>query len=283
MEMAFAAPLHFNIPFAVILDARASSSAQPAKAGLSMPSCTVARGPLAVFAAALGGRALTRQRRRACRLVRRQITEKSSYQDRTLPQLQLSAEELEKLQSGHAIRRQHQEGHKGSGIFVVDVDAPAHVVLDCLKSFEEYEHMIPVVRKADVNFRESSHNLMMALVDYKISKFWLNVSVIHKVNLAAGTVHFDLDCTNTNIVLKEASGCWRVEPLPGDQRRCRVSLEVSLRASRLILPCLVDYAAQRALNRATFWLKPYVEEVSQEMQGQTSDIGMDAVVSSCYA
>lgn len=146
-----------------------------------------------------------------------------------------------------------------------DVNAPASVVLGCLESFEDYPDMIPVVRQARIKSRlwETASKLT-AMSKYRISRFWLSVSVVHHVDRDDGLVRFDLDpsCTGTGLVLREASGFWMVQPSPcGNPNRCRVWLCTGLRASTLLPHWLIDYAAERALRRATTWLRPHVETV----------------------
>lgn len=176
----------------------------------------------------------------------------------------LEAAELERLRGGLRVQRQERHGRQGSGFVVVDVDAPAPLVWDCLTSFDAYAGMIPVVRKAEVKAKVcAGGGLSTAYVDYKVSKFGLNFSVVHRVDADAGVVRFDLDPSETGYVLKEASGFWRVEmdALDNNPGRCRVWLHVGLRASRLLPDFLVDYAAERALRRATSWLQPFMEEL----------------------
>lgn len=176
----------------------------------------------------------------------------------------LTAAELEQLQRGLRVQRQERHGRQGSGFVVVDVDAPPSIVLACLLSFQDYAGMIPVVRKAEVKARgRTASGLPTAYVDYKISRFWLNFSVVHRVDADAGVVRFDVDPSSTGYVMKEASGFWRVEmDAPANNpSRCRVWLHVGLHASGLLPEFIVDYAAKRALRRATSWLQPFTEEL----------------------
>ncbi|CAE8595607.1 unnamed protein product, partial [Polarella glacialis] len=108
----------------------------------------------------------------------------------------------------------------------------------------------------------TSTGLVTAKCDYRISKFFLPVSVEHSLDRSAGTVRFDLDENKSRLVLQEASGYWFVEQSPdGPPNTSRVWLCVqSLRASALVPWSIVDYAAERALRRATCWLKPVMEE-----------------------
>lgn len=175
----------------------------------------------------------------------------------------LVPEDLDQLKIGEAVLKQERKGARGTGLFVTDVDAPPSLVLSVLRSFVEYPDMIPVVRHADVNYNNGTH----ARVHYKVSKFQLGVEVLHSVDGEAGVVSFDLDQAQSGPVLREASGRWSVEPSPcGDPARSRVTLSVSLRASSLLPHWLVDYAAQRAMRRATSWLKPYMAQRWREQR-----------------
>lgn len=180
----------------------------------------------------------------------------------------LTANDLKLLQRGLPVQKQERKGTAGSGLVVFEVNAPPLVVLDCLGNFEDYTRMIPVVRQAEVLSRRISvEGSTLARLNYRISKFWLSLSVVHVVDPAAGTVRFDLDRSSCMMVLREASGFWQVEQAPGDHPgRSRIWLRVSLRASSLLPNAIVDYAAERALRRATSWLKPYTEDIWREQQ-----------------
>jgi len=195
----------------------------------------------------------------------------------TLPQL--SDEELEQLKQGLQVRKQERSGAQGSGYVVCDVNAPASLILKCLEAFEDYPGMIPVVRKAEIRSRSKAGGMANARCSYRISKFWLGIDVVHSVDHDAGLVHFDLDDEVPRLVppvLQQASGFWYVERSPdGPPGTSRVWLCVTgLRASNLLPHCIVDYAAERALRRATCWLRPVLEERWRQMQNQPpSDLG----------
>eukprot|EP00442_Polarella_glacialis_P054544 CAMPEP_0115132930 /NCGR_PEP_ID=MMETSP0227-20121206/54079_1 /TAXON_ID=89957 /ORGANISM="Polarella glacialis, Strain CCMP 1383" /LENGTH=341 /DNA_ID=CAMNT_0002538883 /DNA_START=16 /DNA_END=1041 /DNA_ORIENTATION=+ len=175
----------------------------------------------------------------------------------------LSSEELDQVRRGEQVQRQERVGPTGWGFVVMDVGAPSEVIMSCLEAFKDYPEMIPVVRRANVTSQgTTSTGLVTAKCDYRISKFFLPVSVEHSLDRSAGTVRFDLDENKSRLVLQEASGYWFVEQSPdGPPNTSRVWLCVqSLRASALVPWSIVDYAAERALRRATCWLKPVMEE-----------------------
>mmetsp|Transcript_38478 Transcript_38478/g.86768 ORF Transcript_38478/g.86768 Transcript_38478/m.86768 type:complete len:330 (+) Transcript_38478:77-1066(+) len=180
----------------------------------------------------------------------------------------LTPTDIETLQSGQPVQKQQREGTMGSGLVVFEVAAPPSVVLDCLGNFEDYPQMIPVVRRAEVLSRSPTlDGGILARLNYRISRLWISLSVVHVVDTIAGVVRFGLDTTSSRTVLQEADGFWQVEQAPGDHPgRSRVWLRVSLRASSLLPHWIIDYAAERALRRATSWLKPYTEQLWRERQ-----------------
>lgn len=185
----------------------------------------------------------------------------------------LSEEDRLELSRGRPVQKQERQGNKGWGFVAVEVDAPPQLVFRCLESFEDYDGMIPVVRDAKVLSRTQpdANGVSHARCQYRVSRFFLGISAVHRVDRQARIVRFDLDPSVAGMVLREASGFWHVEPLPGpggasDGSRCRVWLRVGLRASSLLPHCLLEYAADRALRRATSWLKPHMEELWQREQ-----------------
>lgn len=216
----------------------------------------------AICAAALGVRSLTRAQRPARRTQTALAVRRKDQA--SVAQPELTEEEKKSLSQGLPVQRQQVFGREGTGLVVLDVDAPWFVVLDRLRSFQEYPQMIPVIRDADIQSRgcdaEGRH---IVHADYRVSKFWLNISVIHTIDVAAKQVSFKLHPNCGKMVLKEAIGCWTVTQTE-DPAKSRVTLDVRLKASSLLPAWLVDYAANRALRRATSWLKPHVEHVWQE-------------------
>lgn len=176
-----------------------------------------------------------------------------------LPHL-TAAEEL-KLKQGLHVQRQTREGPQGQGLVVFDVHAPAALVLERLADFENYPAMIPVVRKATVHCSHvADDGTLTAHCSYRISRFFLFVAIVHNVSREEGVVRFDLDPTVSAMMLKEVTGFWYVEALEAE---CvsRVWLRVDLCAANWLPHWLIDYASERALTRATAWLKPNVEEL----------------------
>eukprot|EP00401_Gymnodinium_catenatum_P067013 CAMPEP_0117468662 /NCGR_PEP_ID=MMETSP0784-20121206/6293_1 /TAXON_ID=39447 /ORGANISM="" /LENGTH=344 /DNA_ID=CAMNT_0005262681 /DNA_START=64 /DNA_END=1098 /DNA_ORIENTATION=- len=184
----------------------------------------------------------------------------SSQARRLPPSPPLSAREFRQLDLGLTIQKQDRQGSRGSGLVVMDVNAPPSLVLGCLESFDQYPHMIKSVRRAVVRARDQgAGGTTRTIVDYTVSKFSLGISVVHTFDKSAGRINFELDPSSASLVLQEASGFWHVEQAPGgDINRSRVSLVVNVRACRALPHTIVDYAAGCALSKATSWLLPYV-------------------------
>jgi hypothetical protein len=180
----------------------------------------------------------------------------------------LTADDLIQLEKGLPVQKQQRHGGQGTGFVVFEVNAPSSVVLDSLSKLEDYTKMIPVVRQAEVQTRQTlMDGSIIARVSYKISKFWLGLTACHVLNPAAGTVCFDLDPSSSRF-LQEASGFWEVEQVGKHANRSRVWLRASIRSSFMVPSWIIDYAAERALRRATSWLGPYTERVWKELQVQ---------------
>ncbi|KAG5191028.1 hypothetical protein JKP88DRAFT_297022 [Tribonema minus] len=185
-----------------------------------------------------------------------------------LPELTL--EEKRTLARGERVQRQTRQGSSGTGLVVVDVRADAATAMEVLQSFAAYGDMIDTVREARILGQRGG----VTKAEFLISRFKLRVRVLLKSNPAASTVEFELDpdCKAAGkSVLNDARGIWYVER-PPDCRpgHCRIWLVASLVVSGLVPGFLVDYAAARALPRASTWLKPTCERVqrSHEREGR---------------
>mmetsp|Transcript_10474 Transcript_10474/g.14848 ORF Transcript_10474/g.14848 Transcript_10474/m.14848 type:complete len:481 (-) Transcript_10474:275-1717(-) len=201
----------------------------------------------------------------------------------TLPSL--TEEQERQLEAGERLQQQSKMAREGSGYVVLDVRAPPYVVWECLLDFETYPETIPTVR--DVRLFTSTHlksgyraekpvnpgtgketrhygTPSVTRAAFTLSKFRLNIAAVHKYrpHPKGDYMVFELDKESSNMVLQKAKGVWhtQAEVRPG---YTRVWLLCELRVSRALPSFIVDYAAQRAMPRATTWLKPQVEAAAE--------------------
>lgn len=178
---------------------------------------------------------------------------------------ELTQAERHQLCRGSTVQKQERNGRVGQGWAAVDVDAPPSVVFRWLASFESYADMIPVVRDARVHSRSRRPDgTTTARCNYKVSKFWINIPAVHTVDESAGLVRFGLDRSTARSAVREADGFWHVSESSTTPGHSRVWLYVGLTASAWLPSWLVDYAAERALRRATGWLKPFFEQSGRQ-------------------
>jgi len=186
----------------------------------------------------------------------------------------LDADQKSLLQSGERVQFQSEMGREGSGFVVLDVAAPESVVWNCLLDFKSYPQTIPTVQKVFMEDDERGINGAGGNLDYGTSgtsraaftlsrKFKLKVSVVHDYHThpMGDYLIFTLDKRSQNFVLNKAKGVWYTESEgeglePG---KTRVWLLAELKVSRILPRMIVDYAAKKAMPRATNWIKPHVE------------------------
>ena len=205
---------------------------------------------------------------------------------------ELSKEQRQMLRNGERIQYQSDMGLEGSGYVVLDVKAPAAVVWECLLDFYSYPQTIPTVR--DVQMFTNTHLQQdlysekeidrekyedgtlatlkhgvpsVTRASFSLSKFRLKIAAIHKYrpHPMGDYMVFTLDPACTNMVLQNAKGVWYTESNPdgrGDDVT-RVWLLCELSVSTLLPKWIVDYAAKRAMPRATTWIKPHVEAAAE--------------------
>lgn len=200
----------------------------------------------------------------------------------TLPTL--TKEQEMQLREGERVQFQTDMGREGEGFVVLDVNAPADTVWNCLLDFNAYPSTIPTVR--DVELYTSTHlsedyrseDPIMNGKEIKklkcgipsitraafiLSKFRLKIAAIHKYRThpRGDYMIFTLDPACTNIVLRNAKGVWHTQSNPDGKGEdwTRVWLLCELKVSSLLPQWITDYAARRAMPRATTWIKPTVE------------------------
>jgi hypothetical protein len=177
-------------------------------------------------------------------------------------------------------------GREGSGFVVMDIDAPPYVVWECLLDFEAYPDNIGTV-KSMVMFtnthlkssymaerpvlpgtgREARHygKASVTRASFVLSKFHLKIAAIHKYRPHPDGHYmvFTLDPACKNLVMKDAKGIWYTQGLHGGNRT-RVWLLCEVKVAPILPSFIVDYAAKRAMPRATTWLPPLAERRARQ-------------------
>ena len=200
----------------------------------------------------------------------------------------LTREQKMKLVAGERIQEQSKMGRDGSGYVVLDVKAPDYVVWECLLDFEKYPEYIGTVRSMQMftnthlkqsyiaekpvlpgTGRETRHygTASITRASFVLSKFLLKIAAVHKYrpHPAGHYMEFTLDKACRNVVLKDAKGIWYTECNPdGRKGYTRIWLLCELSVSRVLPTFIVDYAAKRAMPRASNWIQPVVERVKKE-------------------
>lgn len=104
--------------------------------------------------------------------------------------------------------------------------------------------------------------LFAAQVEVTVSRFRLHIRVLMTLIKDRNMVRFalDPDCTKAGrAVLREATGFFFVESPPDRPEYSRVWMLATIDVNRFVPGAIVDYAASRALPRASNWIKPTCE------------------------
>lgn len=178
----------------------------------------------------------------------------------------LTPEDLRALNVGLPVQRQTRDGWLGSGMVAMDVKADPEQVWELLQDFANYDTLIDTVRKSQVRQYQMNGDPNETQATFVLSKFRFEVNVIHKFDWERQQLSFRLDKSSRNVILKKAEGTWHVQSEAEGLRpgHTRVWLCSSIHVSRVVPRWIVDYAARRALPRATTWLRPTVEGKAAE-------------------
>lgn len=204
----------------------------------------------------------------------------------TLPQLS-SAQEAA-LRQGERVQEQTKMGQEGSGFVVLEVPAPDYIVWECLLDFEKYPEYIDTVRGMTLftnthleqsyqaekpvvsgTGRETRHYGIASITRAAFTlsrKFRLRIAAVHEYRPHPNGhyMEFSLDRANRNVVLQHAKGIWYTQESPTRPGYTRVWLLCELRVSKMLPKFIVDYAAVRAMPRASTWIPAAVELVKRE-------------------
>jgi hypothetical protein len=187
----------------------------------------------------------------------------------------LSEAELQRVLDGERLQKQSRSGRTGHGLVVCDVKAEASVVYAVLSDIQRYPLRVPTVREAAVQF--DSPHAKICKAQFKLSRFHLEINAELRCLRERNAIEFRLDPERRNPVLEQARGFWFVEDATFYGRGkgwTRVWLVADVTCSPLLPSFLIDYAASRALPRATTWLSPVIEAISASMSASmTGDSG----------
>ncbi len=120
----------------------------------------------------------------------------------------LLKEDLATLAGGGVVQSQVRHGSEGSGYVVQDLEGTAEAVWSLLTDYARYDQIIDTVRKASVR---AGSTAQASRATFVLSKFLIEVSVLHLFSAERQHLRFTLDSASTNIILKDAEGFWFVE------------------------------------------------------------------------
>ena len=204
----------------------------------------------------------------------------------SLPKLS-SAQEAALLQD-ERIQEQTKMGQEGSGYVVMEVPAPDYIVWECLLDFEKYPEYIDTVRSMTLftnthlqqsyqveqplktgTGRDTRHYGIASITRAAFTlsrKFRLRIAAVHEYRPHPNGhyMEFSLDRANRNVVLQHAKGIWYTQESPTRPGYTRVWLLCELKVSQILPKFIVDYAAVRAMPRASTWIPAAVEKVKRE-------------------
>merc|ERR1719183_803759 len=176
----------------------------------------------------------------------------------------LAEDDLEALYRGERVQRQVRDGRVGTGMVVVDVNADVPTVFAVLTEIDRYPERIPTVRAALTYHRGE-----------KLLKTQFQINKELRCAREANMLEFKMDPERPAPFLTDASGFWFLEDVTSEgaseptpnavAARTRIWLVADIACSSLLPTAIVDYAAARALPRATSWLKPCMEIMSGQL------------------
>ncbi|EKX38972.1 hypothetical protein GUITHDRAFT_114852 [Guillardia theta CCMP2712] len=156
------------------------------------------------------------------------------------------------------VEKQSRSGLLGEGLVVVDVKADIPTVMAVLSDVERYPQRIATVREATII--PGTRSSVRCKARFKLSRFRLEVTADLSLNKFRNMLEFQLDRSGMgSSAFDEARGFW-------------VWLSAKVRCSPLLPPFIVDYAASRALPRATSWLKPVIEPIAAGLDKTASNV-----------
>jgi len=141
----------------------------------------------------------------------------------------------------------------------VDVQADVPTAMAVLSDLDRYEHRISTVQEAEITARDARK----CKARFKLSRFRLEVAAEFALNWERNMLEFRLDPDVNSPAFDAARGFWYVEEHPTRAGCSRIFLSAKLVCSPLLPSFIVDYAATKALPKATSWLQPVMQGIAR--------------------
>ncbi|KAJ1472317.1 hypothetical protein T484DRAFT_1975585 [Baffinella frigidus] len=155
---------------------------------------------------------------------------------------ELSAGDLVQLGEGQRVQRQTRSGRVGTGMVVVDVCADVGTCLSVLTDVDRYPERIKTVREA-ITYECGDR---LRKTQFQLSRFRLQINTELRCEKERNLLSFKMDPQRPAPFLNQADGFWHLQ-------------------AQVLPTAIVDYAAARALPRATKWLRPVMEEMASSL------------------
>ncbi len=169
----------------------------------------------------------------------------------------LSKEEIAKLASGSAVRRQIQGDSGGRGIAIMDVRASPDKIWKTILDYSKYPNWIDDLEKTEVygGTVEAGQN-----VEFELSVFGMEIIyyIDHDFHPEKGILSWQLDYARESDI-DDSTGYWLVFPAPGRPGFTRVEYSVDLRLKGWVPGIVENMLAKKGLVLATSWVKQQAE------------------------
>ena len=162
------------------------------------------------------------------------------------------------LTAGKFLQRQVLDGPDGSGFAVQEVRATPEEAWQCVSNFDEYAQRVKTVRTVAAYNPETDSRFGAlapgeACYDFLVSRIRLPLAVRFTIYDAERYVTWVLD--RPSWVMKESTGYWHVQAVPGREGYVRVWFCVAVRLTARVPRFVVGLVSRLGLRKASFWVR----------------------------
>ena len=170
---------------------------------------------------------------------------------------ELTASEVELIQSGKPILKQVRQGNGGRGIAIMDLNASQEAIWNVITDYAKYPTHIPDLKKTQ-NYTVTDSNIY---THFTLSSMMMTVEyyVKHNLDKEKGYVTWTLDYSRLSD-LDDSTGYWYMYPSPDNPGKTRVEYTIDVRISGWVPKFIQTTLADRGLKDATKWVKKAVEK-----------------------
>lgn len=171
--------------------------------------------------------------------------------------MKLTGDQKSKLEKGEAVMYNERSGSSGRGIVIQDVNASSTICMSMIRDLENYNKMVPHVKKVNIYSNEKFANgTSQVCAKFDIGLMGMRFGYFLKLTHMPkyDTLTWTLDYTK-NSDFDDNVGHWQLMPHPTKKGFTRILYSTKIKLFGWIPEFIVRFLTSKALTESTSWVK----------------------------